>query len=93
MQLRENVCTAICNEQGRATKDAPGMVTAYKRCMVDADSTAEARKLNVYERESLLRFLKKADARCRTSSRCDGVEGYTDLRCVYASPGVDVCGM
>ena len=72
MQFRENVCTATCNEQGRATKDAPGMVTAYKRCMVDADSTAEARKLNAYERDLYCDTFKKADARCRTSISATG---------------------
>jgi hypothetical protein len=86
LQLREGACTATCNAHGRAAKEGPGLVHAYKLCMVAADSTLEARRLQAYESTLYKEFLEKADNKCRASSRCDWLEGSSTLRCTYDSP-------
>jgi hypothetical protein len=86
LQLREAACTATCNERGRAAKEAPGLVRAYKLCMVAADSTLEARRLQAYESTLYREFLEHADSKCRARSRCDWLEGFSTARCTYDSP-------
>jgi hypothetical protein len=85
-------CTKACNERApkllAVQKQGPALVTAYKRCMVAADSMLEARKLNAYESELYCDYLHKADAKCRAASRCDWLEQFSTLACTYASPGV-----
>ena len=88
-------CTKACNERGpnvaAIAKQGAGLITAYKRCMMAADSTPEARKLDAYEVDLYCDYLHKADVRCRTASRCDWLESYSAMRCTYASTGVDRC--
>lgn len=88
-------CTKTCNERGAnlvaAPKQGPALVTSYKHCMVSSDSTREARKLDAYEQTLYCDYLHKADVRCRTTNRCDWLEGYSDLRCTYDSPGIGRC--
>jgi hypothetical protein len=83
-------CTKSCTERARnllaAQKQGPSLVTAYKRCMVDADSGREARKLAVYETDLYCDYIQKADARCRTASRCDWIEQFSSTTCTYNSP-------
>jgi hypothetical protein len=73
---------------------ADALVRGYKFCMVAADSTYEARKLNAYERTLYLEYLQRADARCRQKNRCDWAERITqtdpqlDTGCYYDSPGL-----
>jgi hypothetical protein len=86
LQGREAVCTATCNERGRASKDAPGLVHAYKLCMVAADSTPEARRLQAFENTLYRDFLEHADSKCRARSRCDWLESFSTARCTYDSP-------
>jgi hypothetical protein len=88
-------CTKACNARGRDTiaiqKQGDALVTSYKRCMVAADSTLEARKLAAYEEDLYCDYFHKADARCRAASRCDRLEELSSLQCTYASPGIDRC--
>lgn len=86
LQLREAACTTTCNEHGRAAKEAPGLVHAYKLCMVAADSTLAARRLQAYESTLYSEFLEHADSKCRASSRCDWLESFSTARCTYDSP-------
>jgi hypothetical protein len=83
-------CTKSCTERARnglaVQKQGPPLVTAYKRCMVDADSGHEARKLAVYETDLYCDYIQKADARCRTASRCDWIEQFSSTTCTYNSP-------
>lgn len=93
----QDACAKECVDRApkvlAATRQAPSLVVAYKRCMVAADSTSEARKFAAYERELYCAYLKAADARCRTANRCDWVEEYSDMECGYASPGTGDCGL
>jgi hypothetical protein len=72
---------------------AEALVRGYKHCMVDADSTLEARKLHAYERTLYVEYLQAADARCRQKNRCDWAEKVThsnpelDTGCYYDTPG------
>lgn len=88
-------CTQQCNERGPELLDVarkgPGLVRAYKRCMVAADSTRKARKLQAYETSLYCEHLARANARCRRKHRCDWVEEYSTLQCAYDSPGVSQC--
>jgi hypothetical protein len=88
-------CTKACNERApkllAAQKQGSALVTAYKRCMMAADSTLETLKLAVYETGLYCDNLQKADARCRAASKCEWIERFSDIRCTYASPGVDRC--
>ena len=88
-------CTKACNERApkalAAQKQGSALVTAYKRCMIAADSTLETLKLAVYERDLYCDNLQKADARCRAANRCDWIEQFSDMRCLYTSPGADRC--
>lgn len=74
---------------------AHGLIRGYKRCMVSADSTLEARRLNAYERTLYSEYLQQANANCRAANRCDWVEKITgadpstDTGCSYNSPGVN----
>jgi len=86
LQGREAACTTTCNERGRAAKEAPGLVHAYKLCMVAADSTPEARRLQAFENTLYREFLDHADGKCRAGSRCDWLEGFSTARCTYDSP-------
>jgi hypothetical protein len=86
LQIREAMCTAACNAHGRASKEAPGLVHAYKLCMVAADSTLEARRLQAFESTLYSEFLEHADSKCRASSRCDWLESFSTARCTYDSP-------
>jgi hypothetical protein len=94
-QVLQAACTKRCNERAphvaTAEKQAPGLVTGYKRCMVAADSTREARKLDAYEADLYCDYIRKADAKCRAASRCDWLEDYSVLECTYLSPGVEHC--
>jgi hypothetical protein len=89
-------CTKACRTRGpnlfAAQRDAPQLVVGYKRCMVAADSTREARKLAAYELTLYCDLLAKANAQCRSQSRCDWVETYTRSQCEYVSPGLPACG-
>jgi hypothetical protein len=71
-QRSEVSCSKKCNADGRdrmrASAEGPGLVTNYKQCMVKADSTHEARKLAVYERDLYCDVLRKADSRARTTA-------------------------
>jgi hypothetical protein len=91
----KSACTKACNERGpnliAARAQAPGLVLSYKRCMVAADSTPEARKLDAYEVDLYCDYLHKADARCRAANRCDWVEQFSTSTCTYVSPGVGRC--
>jgi len=88
-------CSKRCADRApnalQAAAQADRLVSSYKRCMVSADSTHEARKLNAYETDLYCDLLHKADVQCRSSSRCDWLEEYSDARCVYVSPGTGVC--
>lgn len=88
-------CTKQCRSEGServevATKGSE-LVTSYKRCMVAADSTHEARKLAVYETDLYCGLILKANERCRAANKCDLVEAHSALQCTYASPGVGRC--
>jgi hypothetical protein len=90
----QSECTAGCRARGpdllRLNVRGPSLVTAYKRCMVDADSTREARKLEVYESDLYCDYLRKANERCRAVSECDWMERTStdfSVRCEYRSPG------
>jgi hypothetical protein len=84
-------CTKACVDAGpnalAARKQGPALVTAFKRCMVSADSTREARKLNAYETDLYCKYMSDANGRCRAASKCDWLEASSALECVYASPG------
>jgi hypothetical protein len=84
-------CTKSCVERGPnallALTQGPTLVNSYKRCMVQADSTREARKLQAYETDLYCEYLGKANDRCRSANKCDLVEGGSDLECTYVSPG------
>lgn len=88
-------CTKACVAWGSnvvaALKQGPALRTAYKRCMVDADSTADARKWAAYETDLYCDYLHQADVRCRAASRCDWLGKYSTIQCAYVSPGVEVC--
>jgi hypothetical protein len=86
LQLREAACTATCNAHGRVAKEGPGLVHAYKLCMVAADSSLEARRAQAYESTLYKEFLEKADSKCRAGSRCDWLEGFSTFRCTYDTP-------
>lgn len=91
----QTACTSGCKLVGpkalAAKAQGPTLVGNYKRCMVAADSTREARKLNAYEADLYCDYLRKADARCRDAGKCDVLERYTELRCEYASHGANAC--
>jgi hypothetical protein len=93
-QRSEVSCSKKCNADGkdrmRANADGPDLVTKYKQCMVKADSTHEARKLAVYERDLYCGVLRKADTKCRELSKCDWLEGLSAGTCSYASPGLEL---
>jgi hypothetical protein len=94
--MREG-CTKVCRSDGpgilATVHQGPALVTAYKRCMVAADSTAEARKLEAYERDLYCDYLAKASTRCRAPSKCDTLEARSSFQCTYASPGLaGACG-
>jgi hypothetical protein len=93
-QLQQD-CTKHCAERGAdllaVARQGPALIQGYKRCMVAADSTPEARKLNAYETDLYCDYLVKAQTRCRAASRCDWVEKFSDQQCSYVSPGVGVC--
>jgi hypothetical protein len=88
-------CTKKCLERGgdllSVARQGPALIASYKRCMVAADSTPEARKLNAYETDLYCDYLAKAATRCRAAGRCDWVEKFSDQECSYVSPGVGVC--
>ena len=63
---------------------SPGLVLAYKRCMVTADSTLLARKYQAYDRDLYADLITKADATCRKANRCDWVEKYIQEGCTYS---------
>jgi hypothetical protein len=86
LQAREAVCMATCREHERAAQEAPGLVHAYKLCMVAADSAPQARRLQAYESTLYREFLEHADSKCRAGSRCDWLEGFSTARCTYDSP-------
>ena len=91
----QQTCTKACNERGpnllAVRKQGPELVNAYKRCMMTADSTREARKLDAYEADLYCGYVQRADAKCRTADRCDWVEQYSNMVCNYASQGADRC--
>jgi hypothetical protein len=88
-------CTKACNDRASKLlaiqKQGPAFVAAYKRCMVAADSTLEARKLAVNDTDLYCDYLQKADTRCRAANRCEWIEQLSDMRCTYASPDVGRC--
>jgi len=90
-------CTAACRKRGpelaAAVLQGPALITAYKRCMVAADSTQEARKWAAYERDLYCGHLARANQSCRTAHRCDWVESHVELQCTYVSPGVGDCDL
>lgn len=94
LRLREK-CTIACRTRGpelfSASARAPALIAAYKRCMVAADSTHEARKLAAYERDLYCAYLSRANRACRAANRCDWVESLVDAQCTYASPGIGDC--
>ena len=76
-------------------RKANDLIRGYKFCMVAADSSLEARKLNAYERTLYLEYLQRADVRCRQKNRCDWAEKITRTEdpqsatgCYYDSPGL-----
>lgn len=91
LSILQTECTKRCLERApnvlAVQKHGPSFVTAYKRCMVAADSTLEARKLNAYETDLYCDYITKANERCRASNKCDLVESNSDLECTYATPG------
>lgn len=72
LTLLKRDCTKKCLERGpqvlTAMKQGPTLVTAYKRCVVAADSTLEARKLSAYETDLYCDYMAKANQRCRRGS-------------------------
>jgi hypothetical protein len=65
----------------RRTEDGARIVRAYKVCMVAANSTREARRLQVYETSLYCEYIKRAADRCHAASQCDRL---TDPEgCVY----------
>jgi hypothetical protein len=94
---RQRKCTTACRKQGpemlAAASKAPALITAYKRCMVNADSTHEARKLAAFERDLYCGYLARANTRCRAANRCDWVEEHLDAECTYVSPGIGDCAL
>ena len=84
---REASCTEDCNSRGksrvRAPIEGPGLVRQYKVCMVNADSTMEARKFALYERDLYDELIAAADKRCREASKCRWVETFSSLTCTY----------
>ena len=89
---REIACTTACNDRGRsrirAPKEAPALVRAYKLCMVRTDSTPEARKFAAYDRDLYEDLIEKANDRCRTASKCDWLEEFSNLECTYGGRGM-----
>jgi len=90
LQFRDLACTTICNERVRnglrAEKEAPDLVRKFKFCMVAADSTLEARKLEAYEGTLYREYIGRAEQKCRTTDRCEWLEQFSALRCTYDSP-------
>jgi hypothetical protein len=86
---REALCTEGCNRRGksrvRAPIEGPGLVRQYKVCMVNADSTMQARKFALYERDLYNDFIGAANSRCRATSKCDWLEEFSTLECTYNS--------
>lgn len=97
LSLQQGSCTKACAHDAplslAAVRQAPALIAQYKRCMMTADSTREARKLAAYERDLYCDYLRKADGRCRDASKCDLLEEGSDQECRYASPGVGMCGL
>jgi hypothetical protein len=95
---RVEACSADCvrvgpvaltqaREAERAQKEANEHVLAFKRCMVDADSSPTAIKYAAYDADLYDDLMTKAEATCRTANKCDLLEAHTDAVCAYAWHG------
>jgi hypothetical protein len=94
----EKQCTQACRKRGpqliesaRAEAQAKTLIASYDLCMVKADGSEAARKLDASRSGVYCGYLSKADAKCRRASRCDWLETLTDVRCRYASAAVASC--
>lgn len=95
LAARVGTCSADCVKDGpaalarakeaaRAAQQAPDIIRAYKRCMVEADSTPTARKFDAYDHDLYIDLLEKANASCRRSGKCDWIEKLEVGECGYA---------
>ena len=78
-------------EAARAEAQAEALIANYDLCMVKADASEAARKLDANHTEVYCAYLSQADAKCRRASKCDRLETLTDFRCRYASAAVESC--
>lgn len=85
-------CTEKRAESARLAKEAAdvdrlgeGLIVSYKRCMMQVDQTREARREELYDRDLYDLRMSKANERCRKQNRCDWIEDYSELGCVYGN--------
>lgn len=80
---RATECGKSCVQLQKEAKQFPDLVRQYERCMLAADRSPEARKLEPYSAAMYNRFLRTAEERCRKSSQCDRVERHPDFHCSW----------
>jgi hypothetical protein len=94
----EKQCTQACKKRGpelmeaaRAEAQSDTLIADYDLCMVKADSSDAARKLDASQTEVYCAYLGRADTRCRRASKCNWLESLTEVRCRYASAAAEGC--
>lgn len=82
-QRGENLATAA--DRKRAAEQGSSLVLAYKRCMVATDSTVQAVRYRLYDRDLYDNLMQSTNDRCRAGSKCDWLEKYSqEFACEYS---------
>jgi hypothetical protein len=75
----------LAKEAPRAEREGTRLVEQYKRCMMAVDSTLDARKEELYDRDLYEARMTKANEKCRSQHRCDWLEEFSEFECVYGN--------